>query len=288
MHEEEGENVVQREGVEANAALKNFRILSRALSLIYERSSRIRANICSSRSTNGCIWRKWEEGEKRKTYVRLKRERKGMGIGVRIEEKERASIVHNFFENRSSYVHRYFPPPLSLVALYSPISFPSLSFYFCCFWDARSIHRPCISNSERLFEADRPESSRKHYWRVFIRERRRRRETQYLEVVLTRAAGRYKPLQLASSFSPSTSFAFSSRLPAFSPPPPPPRLPFHSTLTHDRRRAPVERTRHSPSPSLSLPRHREYLLVECADSNRVLFVVGSRNETDVFDRDDQR
>lgn len=54
VYEEEGENVVQREGVEA-AALKNFRILSRALSLIYERSSRIRANICSSRSTNGCI-----------------------------------------------------------------------------------------------------------------------------------------------------------------------------------------------------------------------------------------
>lgn len=54
VYEEEEENVVQREGVEA-AALKNFRILSRALSLIYERSSRIRANICSSRSTNGCI-----------------------------------------------------------------------------------------------------------------------------------------------------------------------------------------------------------------------------------------
>ena len=70
------------------------------------------------------------------------------------------------------------------------------------------------------------------YWKVFIREGRRRREAEYLEVVLTRAAGRYKPLQLASSFSPSTSFAFSSRLPP--PPPPPPRASFSARLTHDR------------------------------------------------------
>ena len=67
------------------------------------------------------------------------------------------------------------------------------------------------------------------YWKVFIREGRRRREAEYLEVVLTRAAGRYKPLQLASSFSPSTSFAFSSRLP-----PPPPGASFSARLTHDR------------------------------------------------------
>lgn len=65
------------------------------------------------------------------------------------------------------------------------------------------------------------------YWKVFCsrgprsggegkREKERRMHAEYLEVVLTRAAGRYKPLQLASSFSLSTFLSPSLSLYAFS------------------------------------------------------------------------
>lgn len=61
-----------------------------------------------------------------------------------------------------------------------------------------------------------PESSRKHLLQsIHPGGKGEAREDESLEVVLTRAAGRYKPLQLASSFSPRTSFAFASRLLGF-------------------------------------------------------------------------
>ena len=104
-----------------------------ALSLIYERSPRIRANICPARSTNGRV-RMREEKKRRKGL-----QGRGGETGRGRRERERESIIHSFsksvpftWNSFSVLVNEelHFPSPLRSVTLLYRVSQFLLRYHY--------------------------------------------------------------------------------------------------------------------------------------------------------------